>query len=177
MIEDIIKITHLSKDELHSIGIDCGLNIPQKRMSWDEYFLAICKILSSRSIDNNTKFGCVFVKDNRIVVSGYNAFPENMPDNLLPNTRDEKKFKYLFINHAEEAAIYFAAKKGISLEGSIFYCLGHPCSSCCRRLLSVGVTDWRIGNKMYQMDRQEELLQRFWKKVGKVSCKNIDICV
>lgn len=144
------------------IGIGVGLNKTVSRPSWDEYFLKIAETVSSRSTDFESKFGCIFVKNNTILVSGYNGFPSGSNDLLLPNSRDPQKFKYLFTNHAEENAIYQAAKLGIPLEDSILYCTGSPCAICCRRLISIGVTNWVIGTKEYKSSEEDSILKKYW---------------
>lgn len=166
-------IMFLDIPDLHKIGIGIGLNQTINRPSWDEYFLKICQEVATRSHDANTQFGCLFVRDKAIICTGYNGFPSGSDDDNLPNSRDINKYKLLFLNHAEESAIYYAARKGISLEGCTFYCLGHPCSACCRRLISVGVKDWVIGNKQYQADDQEILLREFLTKSYDISIRYI----
>lgn len=161
----------LSDEELAKIGIGIGLNQPKDRPDWDTYFMNLTDPISSRSLDYNTNFGAVFVRDNRIICTSYNSSPPNMPDNIIPNTRDINKFKHLFVNHAEESGILWAAREGISLRGCKLYIQGHPCSSCCRKLITVGVTDWIIGDKKYQADEQELILRRFWVEYGKVRIK------
>ena len=61
------------------------------RPSWDKYFLNMCDIISTRSLDENTKLGCVIVNDNhRIVSTGYNSLPAKVNDELWPMSRDLK---------------------------------------------------------------------------------------
>ena len=63
------------------------------KISWDEYFINICKVVSLRSIDENTKMGCVIVSpNNRIVSTGYNGFPAGINDNNWPKERLEKHY-------------------------------------------------------------------------------------
>ncbi len=45
------------------------------RPSWDEYFLEIAKVVSSRSTCLRRRYGAVIVKDNVIVSTGYNGAP------------------------------------------------------------------------------------------------------
>lgn len=46
-----------------------------KRPSWEEYFIEIAKIVSSRSTCLRRRYGAVIVKDNVIVSTGYNGAP------------------------------------------------------------------------------------------------------
>lgn len=46
-----------------------------KRLSWEEYFIEIAKVVSSRSTCLRRRYGAVIVKDNVIVSTGYNGAP------------------------------------------------------------------------------------------------------
>lgn len=45
------------------------------RPSWDEYFIEIAKVVSSRSTCLRRRYGAVIVKDNVIISTGYNGAP------------------------------------------------------------------------------------------------------
>ncbi|MCI0469319.1 MAG: hypothetical protein L0Y62_04550, partial [Nitrospirae bacterium] len=45
------------------------------RPSWDEYFLEIAKVVSSRSTCLRRRYGAVIVKDSVIISTGYNGAP------------------------------------------------------------------------------------------------------
>lgn len=45
------------------------------RPGWDEYFIEIAKVVSSRSTCLRRRYGAVIVKDNVIVSTGYNGAP------------------------------------------------------------------------------------------------------
>lgn len=144
-----------------------GINDPAyidelySRPSWDDYFLDLAISISKRSHDSQTQHGCLIVKDNRILSSGYNGFPSGSNDKIIPNIRKDNK-KYPFINHAEISAIFNCAKNGISLDGSKIYITGKPCHNCAKALVSVGILDWVIGNKGHVSSEEEDLLYEFW---------------
>ncbi len=48
---------------------------PFIRPSWEEYFLEIAKVVSSRSTCLRRRYGAVIVKDNVIISTGYNGAP------------------------------------------------------------------------------------------------------
>lgn len=107
---------------------------PERRPSWDEYFLAIAQQISVRSPDPHTKHGCVLVDTSkRIVSTGYNGPVSGLPHELVPTTRPEKYDWYV---HAEDNAVAFARA---DLRGTTAYVTGTPCAACFRRLLQVGV--------------------------------------
>lgn len=163
----------LSKEELSKIGIGTELSVPIDRPDWDHYFLSLCELVSTRSPDSNTKFGAIFVRDKRIVAVGYNGFPPGSDDSSLPNSRDPNGFKYKAVCHAETNAIYYAARYGTSLDGCTLYCQGHPCSECCKALLSVNVKNWVIGSRSHQVSEQELLWMRFWTEHYGINIKRI----
>lgn len=104
---------------------------------WPTYFITLAFITAQRSIDPNTKHGCIAVdKDNAILSTGYNGPPRGCNDEDVPKTRPDK---YLIFTHAEENCIINAARKGISLDGSTFYITGYPCSRCLGKLINAGV--------------------------------------
>jgi dCMP deaminase len=45
------------------------------RPAWDEYFIEIAKVVSSRSTCLRRRYGAVIVKDNVIISTGYNGAP------------------------------------------------------------------------------------------------------
>jgi len=106
------------------------------RPDWDSYFLALALVVSQRSLDPNTKHGCVIINDDRAILStGYNGPPRGCNDNLIPLTSPEK---YPFMAHAETNAISNAAMTGTALKYSTFYITGHPCSVCFRSIINAG---------------------------------------
>lgn len=46
-----------------------------KRPTWEEYFIEIAKVVSSRSTCLRRRYGAVIVKDNVIISTGYNGAP------------------------------------------------------------------------------------------------------
>lgn len=63
-------------------------DVTQKRqhyLCWDDYFIAIAFLSAQRSKDPNTQVGaCIVNSHNRIVGIGYNGFPNNCGDDVLP---------------------------------------------------------------------------------------------
>ncbi len=107
--------------------------------------------------------GTVIFKDGRILVTGYNGTftgkDNNCEDEIFMCTHCNKEvpgysvgeshcikghvFKKLKTNinvtHAERNAIFYAAKKGISLEGSSISITHSPCSGCAAAIISSGI--------------------------------------
>jgi dCMP deaminase len=104
------------------------------RPSWDQYFIAISHLISQRSTCERLHVGCVIVKDNRTVTTGYNGFISGAPH--VGFIRDNHEQMTI---HAETNAIADAAKRGVELDGSIAYITHCPCINCCKILIASGI--------------------------------------
>jgi len=94
----------------------------------------IAKVVSTRSPITTTKVGAVLVGSNNTIIStGYNGRPSGVPHFRI-NPEDELKEC-----HAEMNAVCFAARHGISTEGSTLYTTVVPCIHCARVLVQAGV--------------------------------------
>ena len=116
--------------------------------------MALAKMTSTRSTCSSRPVGCVIVKENRILVSGYNGPPPGAPHcsdrnapgdiycarraNLAP---DSIKLEVCESVHAEENAISLAENLGIfeSLNGASLYTTLAPCARCIKRLGGAGI--------------------------------------
>ncbi len=112
---------------------------------WDKIFFKTAKEWSSLSPDSQTKCGCVLVTGKEITSTGYNGFMRDLPkdsfrdfDEELPKTRPEK---YPYMIHAEQNAIYNAARRGRSTIGTTAYITGIPCLGCLQALYQSGVKE------------------------------------
>jgi len=111
-----------------------------EKPSWDEWCMNIAFAAAMRSPDPATKHGCFIVDKNYHPLGlGYNAFPPNCDDKMLPLTRPEK---YDYMIHAEENAMNHAMG---SLQGATVYVTGHPCSKCFRDLRAKRVQEVVYG--------------------------------
>jgi dCMP deaminase len=123
--------------------------VASERISWHRYFFDLCYLVSSRSPDAQTRHGAVIVdKENRIVSTGYNGFPSNGPDEILPNVRPEK---YPYIVHAEMNALLSAR---CDVRGYSVYITGLPCRSCLLHLLGAGISKIFAGSRTFQEDSE-----------------------
>ena len=102
------------------------------------YIMNMLGPISERSKDLHTQIGCVITTDDyHICTTGYNSFPQGI-DDTKPE-RLERPEKYYWMEHAERNAFYFAAKRGISLDGCYIFQPGYPCMDCARGIISVGI--------------------------------------
>ena len=108
--------------------------------TWNTYFFDLCETVSRKSKDTSTKVGAVIVNSgNSIISTGYNGFPIGVNDSV--STRYERPEKYYWTAHAEENAIAFAARNGVSLKGATLYVNRmRPCTRCTRLIIQAGIT-------------------------------------
>ncbi len=106
---------------------------------WDDYFLAITRVVATKSKDQ-TKVGALIVgPDREIRSTGYNGFPRGVRED--DPLRHERPEKYFWTEHAERNAILHAARTGVPLEGCTMFCTwGPPCMACARAVIQSGIT-------------------------------------
>lgn len=116
----------------------------------DQMYLRMADILAEKSKCISHKIACLIVNDGRIIAAGYNGTPagyQNCCDRyigkLTEGTWDRKEhheWSLKYETHAEMNAILFAARKGISIEGSTLYSTTQPCWQCTKNLAASGIT-------------------------------------
>lgn len=99
-------------------------------------FLIEALLWSRKSHDPQTQCGCVIVKDQTVISTGYNGFIRDIDDKVLANTRPAK---YNFMIHAEINAIINCARQGKSTIGSTIYVTGQPCNTCLQYIWQAGI--------------------------------------
>lgn len=119
---------------------------------WTTYFLEIAKVVSTRSRDAQTKHGCVITdRNHHIIGTGYNSFPRESFDSILPNLRPEK---YDFVTHAERNSLSNLTISPWTIEkGAIAYITGKPCLDCLYALWNTNITT------IYVLNRQGSVLE------------------
>ncbi len=127
---------------------------PRAVPDWDSYYLAICRVVATRSKDPGTQLGCIIAGPaHEIRSTGYNSFPRGIKDNQAE--RRERPEKYLWIEHAERNAIYNAARAGTALEGCTLYVELMPCMDCARAIVQSGIRAVVVDADRMQKYRSE----------------------
>ena len=98
---------------------------------WAEHALLEAK----RSSCLKRQVGCVAVKDNRVIASGYNGVLAG----VNPRFGIDEEGNTLTV-HAEANLIAFAANIGISLRGSTLFTTLEPCRKCAELIIQSGFT-------------------------------------
>jgi dCMP deaminase len=129
--------------------------------------------------------GCVFVRDNQILTSGYAGAPPGFPHCDDVGHELECRFKVepesdmargetftkaaleqnysvhcIRTIHAEQNAILQAAKRGISLDGSTLYVNMTPCRTCAMFLVGVGVKRVVCKQKYHSSVEAEDIFSK-----------------
>lgn len=128
------------------------------RPSWDDYFMAVAKIVASRGTCDRLYAGSVLVKDNRIISTGYNGSPPGQPHcddagHLLEEGHCVRTI------HGEHNALLQAAVQGsTSTQGSTMYTKYNPCMHCAKYVIASGIKRVVVG-KIYRGEAAVNMLK------------------
>lgn len=129
-----------------------------RRLTRDEYFLAIANIVAARATCDRLWCGCVLVKDREIIATGYNGAPSGMAEcnevgHLLVEEDGKDHCKRTI--HAELNSIYQARKRHANLNDVTAYISATPCENCLSELLRCGVRRIICGSVYKNVERLE----------------------
>ena len=136
------------------------------RPGMDEYFMEIATVVAKRSTCLRNQVGALFVKNKRILTTGYNGAPSGLDhcdlvgcarDGVASGTRHE----LCRAVHAEQNAIIQAALHGISIEGATLYCTHQPCVLCAKMMINA-----RVTKVVYQQSYPDQTALDFLKQAG-----------
>ena len=131
-----------------------------KRMTKKEYYLGIAKAVAKRSTCLKRHYGCIIVKNDEVIATGYNGSPrgeENCCDSgtcgRMDKPHNSGDYSDCCSVHAEQNAMLSASRK--DMIGSIMYLYceeyftrsdgwyeilsPHPCPICYRMLKNSGI--------------------------------------
>jgi len=108
------------------------------RPSWDEYFLKLSDLVSTRSTCPRLHVGAILVRDRMVISTGYNGAPRKTDQCDEVGCRIENDHCTRTV-HAEANAVIQAAYHGISTKGSTLYTRYFPCEHCAKVLINAGV--------------------------------------
>lgn len=128
------------------------------RISRPELFMKIAELLADRSTCSRLRVGAVLVKESRIISTGYNGAPQDLPHCDDVGCELEKGTGACIRTvHAEANVIAFAAKSGIATDGATLYTTHAPCYTCAKLLVNAGIKKVIYG-KDYRIRKGLELL-------------------
>jgi dCMP deaminase len=152
-----------------------------ERPDWDQYFMAIAKVVSTRSTCSSRPVGCVVVRENRILVTGYNGAPPGEPHctdrsangdiycaRRAQNVPDSLKMESCRSLHAERNAVNLAERLGLAelLRGSTVYTTLSPCVRCVELMRDKGVAKVHFELLYQSVDDERD---RRWLELGRES--------
>lgn len=123
-------------------------------------FMKIAKIIASESTCSSVHVGAVIVKSDRILSTGYNGTPSGakhcheegdgkwLSDGKMTNRPMHSEWSDIHEIHAEQNAICFAAKSGLSTDGAEMYVTISPCHQCSKLIVASGIKKVYI-NEVY----------------------------
>lgn len=112
------------------------------------------------SNDRSTQNGCLLVDDGEIIARVCNDIPRGVK--VTEERLTKRPDKYWYSEHAERAAIYYAAKYGIRTAGTIMVCCWAPCPDCARAIVLGGLSE--LVTHKQALDRSHDQ----WKENTKV---------
>ena len=137
------------------------------RPTRDEYYMAIAQLASLRSTCLSRKVGAVIVKDDYPISFGYNGpargviHCDEKGGCIRRSQPDYKSGAYLELcpaSHAEQNAIAFAARHGISVEGATIYVNTFPCKDCMNSIINSGIKKI-VFDAEYSADLSKEIVE------------------
>lgn len=146
----------------------------KKRLSVDEYFMAMAKLVSLRSTCLRRQVGAVIVKDKRVLSTGYNGAPKGLKHCSDTNCLRQQlkvprgqRHELCRGVHAEQNAVIQAAVFGVSIRDASIYTTHHPCSVCAKILVNAGISEV-VYEKGYADDLSKEVLKEAEVRVRRV---------
>ena len=148
--------------------------------NWHKIFMRMAIIFSEGSKCLRKKVAAIIVKDGRILSTGLNGTVPGA-ENCCEYFKDSDVYSKKFYKehgewsennaiHAEQGAISFAAKNGVSTQNCDIYLTLSPCLSCSKLLITAGIK--RVFY-LEEYDRDNRGLE-FLKK-NKIEIKQINL--
>lgn len=146
-------------------GVQSIITQLSNRPNWDEYFMSLAILTSSRSSCHRLNVGCVIVSPDKTILStGYNGFIAGAPHTSIVRNNHEQATV-----HAETNAVAFCAKKGISIKDASIYVTHYPCINCFKVLVASG-----IKNIFYYSDYKNDEVVHQLANDNNISIKNVN---
>lgn len=114
------------------------------RPSIDDVMMQTAEVWAQRSTCSRLAVGAVLARGGRVLATAYNGAPAGQ-DHCVHANDDPCTLSV----HAEANALLWAARHGVSTEGTTLYCTHAPCLGCSGLIVNAGVqtviyrTDYR----------------------------------
>ncbi|KAG0683554.1 Deoxycytidine monophosphate (dCMP) deaminase [Pichia californica] len=143
-----------------------NLTNPERlRPEWDSYFMHFADLAAMRANCMKRRVGCVIVRNNRVVATGYNGTPRGFTNcneggcyrcnhPLIESNSSGVALSTCLCLHAEENALLEAGYARLG-DNSILFCNTCPCLTCSIKIVQMGITEV-IYSQSYSMDSFSE---------------------
>lgn len=131
------------------------------RPTWDSYFMRLADLAALRSNCMKRRVGCVIVRGNRVIATGYNGTPRHLTncneggcDRCNKGQGSGAALSTCLCLHAEENALLESGRDRIAGnhdEGSVLYCNTCPCLTCSIKIVQSGIKEV-VYAQSYSMD-------------------------
>jgi dCMP deaminase len=128
------------------------------RPNWDDYFMAMARVVSARGTCDRLYSGAILVKNKRIIGTGYNGSPPGLPHCNEVGHLMEEGHCVRTIHGEHNALLQAASQGGTSTEGSTMYTKYNPCVHCTKYIIACGVKRVVIG-KIYRNPKALDILR------------------
>lgn len=143
------------------------------RPTWDEYFMEVANAAAKRATCDRGRSGCVIVRDNQVLSTGYVWAPSWLPhcDDIWHQFKKTIHEDWHVSNHcvrtvhAEQNAICQAAKFGVALDWATLYCRMTPCRVCAMLIINCGIKRVVCEKKYHAWVESEEMFKEVWIKL------------
>lgn len=112
--------------------------MPKSRRDWDEYFMEIARVVSSRATCDRKHVGAVIERERTILSTGYNGSIRGLAHCDEVGHMMEEGHCVRTI-HAEANSIIQAAKNGVNIDGATIYTTASPCWPCFKVIANSGI--------------------------------------
>lgn len=146
------------------------MKVKNKRLSWEEYFLKVAEVVSSRSTCDRLHVGAVIVKNKTILSTGYNGSPRGLPhcDDVGHEIADGHCVRTI---HAEANALVQAARHGTAVDAATLFLTNSPCYDCFKMIVNAGIKEVVYENfYMSRYEASEKVLELAKKTGVKIKC-------
>lgn len=123
-INQVARVT-----DLDSMRVSRPMEVARLKMAYG---------MAEMSGDRSTKNGAViFDPDNNLMGVGWNGIIPGV--DITEERLTERPLKYKVINHAEDSAIFEAARAGNCLDEATLYCPWYACDRCAAAIIRSGI--------------------------------------
>jgi dCMP deaminase len=128
------------------------VDVSRRRPDRPEYYMSIAMAVRARANCIGNRVGAILVLGDRIIATGYNGTPSNMPncdeggcERCANRERYAASAGYdvCICVHAEQNALISSARFGIAVAGADLYTTMQPCFGCAKELLQAQVRSVR----------------------------------